>query len=211
MPFGSFKTVDYIYVPKHNLQIIGQTYDYLQNRHDVAVAQESELKKQIGQLELNAQEDEFKQLLVNNVQSKINDAMIDDFKGYALDDIVAEAGNLMSDPRVLGRLRAQQQYKAYQDNLNARTDLSEDYKNYYRQANTYHYEDKFDAAGNVIGGTEWKPTEQEVSEIPTSVIYNQALKMVQEDAGSGESYTFLDANGNPTDDFTQSALSLIHI
>lgn len=38
--------------------------------------------------------------------------MIDDFKGYALDDIVAEVGNLMSDPRVLGRLRAQQQYKA---------------------------------------------------------------------------------------------------
>lgn len=205
MPFGSFKTIDYTYVPKHNLQVIGQTYDYLQNRHDVAVAQESELKKQIGQLELNAQEDEFKQLLVNNVQSKINDAMIDDFKGYALDDIVAEAGNLMSDPRVLGRLRAQQQYKAYQDNLNARTDLSEDYKNYYRQANTYHYEDKLDAAGNVIGGTEWKPAEQEVSEIPTSVIYNQALKMVQEDAGSGESYTFLDANGKPTDDFTQSA------
>lgn len=205
MPFGSFKTVDYTYVPKHNLQVIGQTYDYLQNRHDVAVAQESELKKQIGQLELNAQEDEFKQLLVNNVQSKINDAMIDDFKGYALDDIVAEAGNLMSDPRVLGRLRAQQQYKAYQDNLNARTDLSEDYKNYYRQANTYHYEDKFDAAGNVIGGTEWKPAEQEVSEIPTSIIYNQALKMVQEDAGGGESYTFLDANGNPTNDFTQSA------
>lgn len=205
MPFGSFKTVDYTYVPKHNLEVIGQTYDYLQNRHDIAVAQESELKKQIGQLELNAQEDEFKQLLVNNVQSKINDAMIDDFKGYALDDIVAEAGNLMSDPRVLGRLRAQQQYKAYQDNLNARTDLSEDYKNYYRQANTYHYEDKLDAAGNVIGGTEWKPAEQEVSEIPTSIIYNQALKMVQEDAGSGESYTFLDANGKPTDDFTQSA------
>lgn len=205
MPFGSFKTIDYTYVPKHNLEVIGQTYDYLQNRHDVAVAQESELKKQIGQLELNAQEDEFKQLLVNNVQSKINDAMIDDFKGYALDDIVAEAGNLMSDPRVLGRVRAQQQYKAYQDNLNARTDLSEDYKNYYRQANTYHYEDKLDTAGNVIGGTEWKPAEQEVSEIPTSVIYNQALKMVQEDAGGGESYTFLDANGKPTDDFTQSA------
>lgn len=205
MSFRSFKTIDYTYVPKHNLEVIGQTYDYLQNRHDVAVAQESELKKQIGQLELNAQEDEFKQLLVNNVQSKINDAMIDDFKGYALDDIVAEAGNLMSDPRVLGRLRAQQQYKTYQDNLNARTDLSEDYKNYYRQANTYHYEDKLDAAGNVIGGTEWKPAEQEVSEIPTSVIYNQALKMVQEDAGGGESYTFLDANSKPTDDFTQSA------
>lgn len=59
-------------------------------------------------------------------------------------------------------------------NLNARTDLSEDYKNYYRQVNTYHYEDKLDAAGNVIGGAEWKPKKQEVSEVPTSVIYNEA-------------------------------------
>lgn len=52
MPFGSFKTVDYTYVPKHNLQVIGQTYDYLQNRHDVAVAQESELKNKLVNLNL---------------------------------------------------------------------------------------------------------------------------------------------------------------
>lgn len=205
MPFGSFKSIDYNYVPKHNLEVIGQTYDYLQQRHDAAVAQESALKKQIGELELNAQEDEFKQMLVNNIESKIQDAVIGDFKGYALDEIIAEAGNLASDPRVIGRLRAQQQYKTYQDNLNARTDLSEDYKNYYRQVNTYHYEDKLDAAGNIIGGTEWKPEKQEVSEVPTSVIYNEALKIAQADAGGGESYSFLDANGKPTSDYTQSA------
>lgn len=205
MPFGSFKSIDYNYVPKHNLEVIGQTYDYLQQRHDAAVAQESALKKQIGELELNAQEDEFKQMLVNSIESKIQDAVVGDFKGYALDEIIAEAGNLASDPRVIGRLRAQQQYKTYQDNLNARTDLSEDYKNYYRQLNTYHYEDKLDAAGNVIGGNEWKPEKQEVSEVPTSVIYNEALKIAQADAGGGESYSFLDANGKPTSDYTKSA------
>ena len=74
MPFGSFKSIDYNYVPKHNLEVIGQTYDYLQQRHDAAVAQESALKKQIGELELNAQEDEFKQMLVNSIESKIQDA-----------------------------------------------------------------------------------------------------------------------------------------
>ena len=76
MPFGSFKSIDYNYVPKHNLEVIGQTYDYLQQRHDAAVAQESALKKQIGELELNAQEDEFKQMLVNNIESKIQDAVV---------------------------------------------------------------------------------------------------------------------------------------
>lgn len=205
MPFGSFKSIDYNYVPKHNLEVIGQTYDYLQQRHDAAVAQESALKKQIGELELNAQEDEFKQTLINSIENKIQDAVVGDFKGYALDEIIAEAGNVASDPRVIGRLRAQQQYKTYHDNLNARTDLSEDYKNYYRQVNTYHYEDKLDAAGNIIGGTEWKPEKQEVSEVPTSVIYNEALKIAQADAGGGESYSFLDVNGNPTNDYTKSA------
>lgn len=92
---------------------------------------------------------------------------VGDFKGYALDEIIAEAGNLASDPRVISRLRAQQQYKTYQDNLNARTDLSEDYKNYYRQVNTYHYEDKLDAAGNVIGGDSEKPC-------PHSVLHSTA-------------------------------------
>lgn len=205
MSFGSFKSVNYTYVPKHNLEVIGQTYDYLQQRHDAAVVQESELKKQIGQLELNAQEDEFKQLLVNNVQSKIDAAMVDDFKGYVLDDIVAEAGNIMSDPRVLGRLRAQQQYKTYHANLDARTDLSEDYKNYYRQMNTYHYKDKKDAAGNIIGGTEWTPDKREVSEVPTTVIFNAAKNYISPDEGSTDSITFLDANGNPTDDYNESA------
>ena len=163
------------------------------------------LKKQIGELELNAQEDEFKQTLINSIENKIQDAVVGDFKGYALDEIIAEAGNVASDPRVIGRLRAQQQYKTYHDNLNARTDLSEDYKNYYRQVNTYHYEDKLDAAGNIIGGTEWKPEKQEVSEVPASVIYNEALKIAQADAGGGESYSFLDVNGNPTSDYTKSA------
>lgn len=54
-------------------------------------------------------------MLVNSIESKIQDAVVGDFKGYALDEIIAEAGNLASDPRVIGRLRAQQQYKAYQD------------------------------------------------------------------------------------------------
>ena len=59
----------------------------------------------------------------------------------SLDDIVGTYGDITSSPGMIGRLRAQQDYKAYMDNLDKRTDLSEDYKNYYRAVNKYNYQD----------------------------------------------------------------------
>ena len=61
---------------------------------------------------------------------------------------------------MIGRLRAQQDYKAYMDNLDKRTDLSEDYKNYYRAINKYNYQDITDKNGNVIGGSKWTPIDK---------------------------------------------------
>lgn len=79
-------------------------------------------------MQLNAQEDEFKQKLADRIDTVVQAEMIDGFKGYALNELIEEQGNIFSDPQVLGRLRAQQEYKAYQDNLNNRKDLSEDKK-----------------------------------------------------------------------------------
>lgn len=62
----------------------------------------------------------------------------------SLDDIVGTYGDITSSPGMIGRLRAQQDYKAYMDNLDKRTDLSEDYKNYYRTVNKYNYQDVTD-------------------------------------------------------------------
>lgn len=205
MDLNLFRVVNRNYVPEFDLDTVSNVYNTLQQRHDQAVIQESAVKKAIGDLQLNAQEDEFKQKLADRIDTVVQAEMIDGFKGYALNELIEEQGNIFSDPQVLGRLRAQQEYKAYQDNLNNRKDLSEDKKNYFREINHYYYEDKYDATGKIIGGTEWEPIKREVSEVPKSVIMNQALQWAAKESGGGTQVTFLDANGNPTSDYTQSA------
>lgn len=205
MDLNLFRAVNRNYVPEFDLDTVSNVYNTLQQRHDQAVIQESAIKKAIGDLQLNAQEDEFKQKLADRIDTVVQAEMVDGFKGYALNELIEEQGNIFSDPQVLGRLRAQQEYKAYQENLNNRKDLSEDKKNYFREMNHYYYEDKYDATGKIIGGTEWKPIKREVSEVPKSVIMNQALQWAAKESGGGTQVTFLDANGNPTSDYTQSA------
>lgn len=205
MDLNLFRAVNRNYVPEFDLDTVSNVYNTLQQRHDQAVIQESAVKKAIGDLQFNAQEDEFKQKLADRIDTVVQAEMIDGFKGYALNELIEEQGNIFSDPQVIGRLRAQQEYKTYQDNLNNRKDLSEDKKNYFREINHYYYEDKYDATGKIIGGTEWKPIKREVSEVPKSVIMNQALQWAAKETGGGTQVTFLDVNGNPTSDYTQSA------
>lgn len=198
MDLNLFRAVNRNYVPEFDLDTVSNVYNTLQQRHDQAVIQESAIKKAIGDLQLNAQEDEFKQKLADRIDTVVQTEMIDGFKGYALNELIEEQGNIFSDPQVIGRLRAQQEYKTYQDNLNNRKDLSEDKKNYFREINHYYYEDKYDATGKVIGGTEWKPIKQEVSEIPLIEIIKGGISLAAKEKGSNNITRFIDKNGNIT-------------
>lgn len=198
MDLNLFRAVNRNYVPEFDLDTVSNVYNTLQQRHDQAVIQESTIKKAIGDLQLNAQEDEFKQKLADRIDTVVQAEMIDGFKGYALNELIEEQGNIFSDPQVIGRLRAQQEYKTYQDNLNNRKDLSEDKKNYFREINHYYYEDKYDATGKIIGGTEWKPIKQEVSEIPLIEIIKGGISLAAKEKGSNNITRFIDKNGNIT-------------
>lgn len=198
MDLNLFRAVNRNYVPEFDLDTVSNVYNTLQQRHDQAVIQESAVKKAIGDLQLNAQEDEFKQKLADRIDTVVQAEMIDGFKGYALNELIEEQGNIFSDPQVIGRLRAQQEYKTYQDNLNNRKDLSEDKKNYFREINHYYYEDKYDATGKIIGGTEWKPIKQEVSEISLIEIIKGGISLAAKEKGSNNITRFIDKNGNIT-------------
>lgn len=198
MDLNLFRAVNRNYVPEFDLDTVSNVYNTLQQRHDQAVIQESAIKKAIGDLQLNAQEDEFKQKLADRIDTVVQAEMIDGFKGYALNELIEEQGNIFSDPQVIGRLRAQQEYKTYQDNLNNRKDLSEDKKNYFREINHYYYEDKYDATGKIIGGTEWKPIKQEVSEIPLIEIIKGGISLAAKERGGNNITRFIDKNGNVT-------------
>lgn len=193
-----------------DLNVLARTYNTLEQGHQQAIQTKSQIDAQLTQLDLNEAEDAWRQEQLNKVRNALTENMQYGNAYSSLDDIVGTYGDITSSPGMIGRLRAQQDYKAYMDNLDKRTDLSEDYKNYYRAVNKYNYQDITDKNGNVIGGSKWTPIDKEVSEIPMNQILNQALQWAAKEQGGGSQTRWLDVNGKVTDDITKSVTGEIY-
>lgn len=193
-----------------DLNVLARTYNTLEQGHQQAIQTKSQIDAQLAQLDLNEAEDAWRQEQLNKVRNALTENMQYGNAYSSLDDIVGTYGDITSSPGMIGRLRAQQDYKAYMDNLDKRTDLSEDYKNYYRAVNKYNYQDITDKNGNVIGGSKWTPIDKEVSEIPMNQILNQALQWAAKEQGGGSQTRWLDANRKVTDDITKSVTGEIY-
>lgn len=193
-----------------DLNVLARTYNILEQGHQQAIQTKSQIDAQLAQLDLNEAEDAWRQEQLNKVRNALTENMQYGNAYSSLDDIVGTYGDITSSPGMIGRLRAQQDYKAYMNNLDKRTDLSEDYKNYYRAVNKYNYQDITDKNGNVIGGSKWAPTDREVSEVPMNQILNQALQWAAKEQGGGSQTRWLDANGKVTDDITKSVTGEIY-
>lgn len=193
-----------------DLNVLARTYNTLEQGHQQAIQTKSQIDAQLAQLDLNEAEDAWRQEQLNKVRNALTENMQYGNAYSSLDDIVGTYGDITSSPGMIGRLRAQQDYKAYMNNLDKRTDLSEDYKNYYRTVNKYNYQDITDKNGNVIGGSKWAPIDKEVSEIPMNQILNQALQWAAKEQGGGSQTRWLDANGKVTDDITKSVTGEIY-
>lgn len=193
-----------------DLNVLARTYNTLEQGHQQTIQTKSQIDAQLAQLDLNEAEDAWRQEQLNKVRNALTENMQYGNAYSSLDDIVGTYGDITSSLGMIGRLRAQQDYKAYMDNLDKRTDLSEDYKNYYRAVNKYNYQDITDKNGNVIGGSKWTPIDKEVSEIPMNQILNQALQWAAKEQGGGSQTRWLDANGKVTDDITKSVTGEIY-
>ena len=193
-----------------DLNVLARTYNTLEQGHQQAIQTKSQIDAQLAQLDLNEAEDAWRQEQLNKVRNALTENMQYGNAYSSLDDIVGTYGDITSSPGMIGRLRAQQDYKTYMNNLDKRNDLSEDYKNYYRAVNKYNYQDITDKNGNVVGGTKWTPTDREVSEVPMNQILNQALQWAAKEQGGGSQTRWLDANGKVTDDITKSVTGEIY-
>lgn len=210
MPINFYTPIFRQQVNPIDLNVLARTYNTLEQGHQQAIQTKSQIDAQLAQLDLNEAEDAWRQEQLNKVRNALTENMQYGNAYSSLDDIVGTYGDIISSPGMIGRLHAQQDYKAYMDNLDKRTDLSEDYKNYYRAINKYNYQDITDKNGNVIGGSKWTPIDKEVSEIPMNQILNQALQWAAKEQGGGSQTRWLDANGKVTDDITKSVTGEIY-
>lgn len=175
-----------------NLETVANTYRELEQGHQKSMQLASQLQTAMSQLPLNEAEDEWRQNKIQQIRNTLDNNLNYGNAAGAYDDLVKAQGDITSDPGLIGRIRAQQDYTAYLNNINERQDLSEYHKNYYRANTKYRYNDIYNDKGQVIGGTKWEPNERPVSSIDMNKIYNEALKYVSPDAGGYENTTFID-------------------
>lgn len=210
MPIQEFNPVFRPVVNPIDLEKLGQAYDTLEQGHLKAIDTASAVEAELAKLDLNEAEDEWRQQQVNKIRSAVtNNSTYGNAYG-ALDDVIRENGSIMSNPGMIGRLRAQQDYKKYIDNLEKRTDIPEDYKAYFKEQNTYNYKDITDNKGNIIGGSKWNPAVQEVSTVPMTQLLDKALQWAAKESGGGSQTRWLDAQDKVTNDITKSVTGEIY-
>lgn len=201
----TFKNNNLTYIPSVDLTTLGNTFNTLEQGHKEAVKAASDLEITVANLPMNEDEDGFKQQLVNEIKNTIDENTIYGNSYGALDDLIMKMGNIKSDGRVIGRLRNQAAKKEYDAKVDAMP-ITEGMKQMYKEQNPYHYEDGEidERTGRYLPGELWKPTTNPVATVPENEIQKYALQIAAKDAGSGETISFLDANGNPTSDPSKS-------
>ena len=212
--------------------LAGNTINTLNERHDAALAQRSAIANDLAKnYVLHESEDEFKTNFTNEMLGRI-DEKIDANSGYAgnaLSETIKVAGEYAIDPRLTGRVRANNDYKAYMDKLeqlklnNVITSLTYNRlkaENPYSYTDIYEGEDEQSARKNreleaqgiatehgakVIGGTKWEPNTTPVKHYTASDILDEAItKFVSPIKTNGQSFIFIDENGRETTDRSKS-------
>ena len=185
-------------VPSYNLEVASNAFNKLNEGHIQAIQAQSELQNAIAQLDLNEAEEDFRQQLVNEIDSTVKENTRYGNAYFALPDIIAKAGNINSNPELIGRLRAQQAYKANIAAIDARTDVNDAAKEMAKAMSPYYYRDK--QTGKLINNGVWKPGYNPVK----SYDVNQILQLIgqyvsPDEGGYSAPISFLNVDGSVSD------------
>lgn len=194
----NYKYKDIEYVNPVDLQTVHSTLNNLETMHQEAVKTSSELKTAIANLDLNEAEEGFRQQLLNTIETTIDENTKYGNLAGAYDDIVKVQSDIASNPGLIGRLKAQQEYQKYQTAIDA-SDMPDNYKQYFKSKNPYYYQDTLDSKGNIVGGTKWNPTTTPTKILDYNDIMKQALQYITPSDNSSTIVRFQREDGTITD------------
>ena len=187
-----------VQVPSYNLEVASNAFNKLNEGHIQAIQAQSELQNAVAQLDLNEAEDDFRQQLVNEIDSTVKENTRYNNAYFALPDIIVKAGNINSNPELIGRLRAQQAYKANIAAIDTRTDVNDAAKEMAKARSPYYYRDK--QTGELINNGVWKPGYNPVKSYDVNQILQLVGQYVSPDKGEYSApISFLNVNGSISD------------
>lgn len=178
------------------LDAYSATLNTLQQKHETAIDTANKIKTFLANKELNEAENKWLTDYSQQINNQIEAAAQEGSYATALTTATKLAGEVASNPALIGRERYQQQYKKFQDEINSSKEYDGDIKAYALEQNKYNYQDQLDDKGRVVGGSQFQPNYRPVEQVDYSTIYQKALATVGVDASAGESLVWGDENGN---------------
>lgn len=184
-----------------NLDAFAKSLDKIDERAKQALAQRTQIAVALGQLNFNSTDEEFRVNYIRDIQQQLDEAAIGGDYSQTLQQATLLAGKVASDPAIIGRVKANAAYEEFKKNIQNRNDITQDVKDYALANNPYHYEDKYDEQGHLIGGSTWEPNKTPVSTVDLSNLMTKAKQWVAVHKGSGvNDIKYVDADGNLTSD-----------
>lgn len=191
------------YIPRQQVQsnslaVVDNAVGKLTARHDSTIERQSAINEYLGKLKLNNAEDAWKFNKMQEVNNAINqEAEFGNYAG-ALTTATKKAGELAYSPELQGRLRANEDYERFKEEVDNNRLLDGRTKEWAKELNPYHYEDKYDEKGNTIGGTKWEPTRKPVNQIDMTELMGKAMQIAAKDAGGSNTIYYMGEDGKLT-------------
>lgn len=186
-----------------DLDAVERTYKRLEDAHQQTINNLSTSKAAIAALDLNKDEDPWRQEQIAKLDNAMSDMYLYGNAYAAADELNKMIGDIASDPGMIGRVRAQQQYKTWEANLD-KSNLNDKQKAYFKAMNKYHYEDIRDDSGKVIGGTDWTPQINYVNNVDIGALMARATQLAAADVSGSDIVYYKDASGKWTTNMNAS-------
>ena len=171
-----------VFTPQQeNMSLLQHSIDKLDERKEKTDQQTATIMSAINNLKLHQSEDKWKYDYAKKIKDKINSAAQFGDYSNALETATRLAGEAVTSPEVLGRVRANAQYEKedqIQQARRDRKDISQATYEWWAKKNQYTYQDKYDDNGNIIGGSIYEPSFRPVDDINWASTAMAAFKLI---------------------------------
>lgn len=189
-----------------SLDRLGTALDTIDKGNKAALDDKFKIATYFNSLDINPAEASYIQGLNDDINSTIQNNLIGDNYHYAADAIKNEMSKLLTNPVLKGKLQNQKEWKEFNANLDARKDISDRDKDYYKEMNPYKSTIKIDSNGNPIGTETWTPNVTTLATPEYDKIFLEALQIAKPDMIGGSGLTFYDDNGNATKSIANASI-----
>lgn len=167
-----------------DMNILARSLAQAEERHDKSIEKQTAIDIALGDIEneLNAVEIPWFNQYKQNIQQQIQNELDNGNYGSAIRVAIKAAGNIKSDTALKGRIKANKDYIKKLESVKNNNKINSVTKQRFEAQNLYSYKDIKDDAGNIIGGTEWKPSWTPVDHYAVNEIQRLAAQMTPEES-----------------------------